>query len=316
VQAPSHALAEDYPADAPGRIADVRVGIVDIGANTLRLLVAVPDGRSIAPVYEEREQLGLGEDVERYGYITARKCADAVAIAREQTRKARKLGCERLELVVTSPGRQSANSDEFADALARGTGVPVRILSGEQEGAFAWDGAVAALDDPPESVAVCDVGGGSAQLVVGTMEAGPVWARSVDLGSRRLATRVLRGDPPSPEEFVAAREAAAEAFAAVLPPVAQLALAAGGTARALRRVVGTLDADGIEDAIVELASLKQAKVVKRYDVPPPRAATLLAGAILFAEAQRRLGLPLEVARGGVREGSALALFRESATAYA
>jgi exopolyphosphatase/guanosine-5'-triphosphate,3'-diphosphate pyrophosphatase len=315
VQAPSHAAA-DYPADVPGTIPDVRVGIVDVGANTLRLLVAVPDGPSVVAVHEEREQLGLGEEVERYGYISARKCADAVAVAREQTRKARKLGCERIEIVVTSPGRQSANSDEFSDALARGTGVAVRILSGEQEGALAWDGAVAALDDPPESVAVCDVGGGSAQVVVGTLEAGPVWARSVDLGSRRLTTRALADDPPSAQAVAEARAAAAEAFDAVVPPVAQLALAAGGTARALRRVVQRLDTDGIEQAIDELTGLKRTKLAKRFGLPPQRAETLLAGTILFAEAQRRLGLPLGVARGGVREGSALALFRESATAYA
>jgi exopolyphosphatase/guanosine-5'-triphosphate,3'-diphosphate pyrophosphatase len=315
VQARSHAAA-DYPADALDTIAEVRVGIVDVGANTLRLLVAVPDGRSVLPVHEERRQLGLGEEVERFGYLSARKCADAVAVAREQTRKARKLGCERIEIVVTSPGRQSANSDEFADALVHGTGVPVRILSGEQEAAFAWDGAVAALDDPPESIAVCDIGGGSAQLVVGTLSGGPAWMRSVDLGSLRLTTRLLGDDPPPPDAVEAARAAAAEAFAPVVPPVAQLGLAAGGTARALRRLVGTIDADRIEEAIGELAGLKRAKIAKRYGMPPERAATLLAGTILLGEAQRRLGLPLGVARGGVREGSALALFRESATAYA
>ncbi len=295
---------------------EVRVGIVDVGANTLRLLVAAPDGRSVAAVHMEREQLGLGEEVERFGYISARKCAEAVGVAREQTRKARRLGCERIEIMVTSPGRQGANSDEFADALARGTGVPVRILSAEEEGALAWEGAVAALDAAPESIAVCDIGGGSAQLVVGTLSAGPAWVRSVDLGSLRLTTRLLSDDPPSPDAVEAARAEAAEAFAPIVPPVAQLALAAGGTARALRRVVRTVDADAIEEAIGELAGMKRAKIVKRYGIAPQRAATLLAGTILLAEAQRRLGLPLGVARGGVREGSALALFRESATAYA
>lgn len=245
MRAPSRATG-DYPADALDTIADVRVGIVDVGANTLRLLVAVPDGRSVVAVHEERRQLGLGEEIERFGYISARKCADAVAAAREQTRKARKLGCERIEIVVTSPGRQSANSEEFADALLRGTGVPVRLLSGDQEGAYAWDGAVAALDDPPESVAVCDVGGGSAQLVVGTLSAGPAWARSVDLGSLRLTTRLLGGDPPSPGAVEAARAAAEEAFEHVVPPVAQLGLAAGGTARALLRVVETIDTARID----------------------------------------------------------------------
>jgi exopolyphosphatase / guanosine-5'-triphosphate,3'-diphosphate pyrophosphatase len=295
----------------------VRVAIVDVGANTLRLLVAVPDGRLVLPVHEEKEQLGLGEEVERYGYISAGKCAEAVEVARAQTRRARRLGCERIEILVTSPGRQSANSDEFADALARGTGVPVRILSSEEEGMLAWDGAVSALEDPPASAAVCDVGGGSAQLVVGTLETGPAWVRSVDLGSLRLTTRLLAGpDPLSAEAVEAARLAAGDAFDAVVPPVAQIGLAAGGTARALRRVVDTLDADGLAEAVAELSKLKRAKIAKRYGVAPQRAATLLGGAILFAEAQRRLGLPLELAGGGVREGSALALFRASAAAYA
>jgi exopolyphosphatase/guanosine-5'-triphosphate,3'-diphosphate pyrophosphatase len=295
----------------------VRVAIVDVGANTLRLLVAVPDGPQVVPVHQEKEQLGLGEEVERYGYISAGKCTQAVEVARVQTRKARRLGCERIEILVTSPGRQSANSDEFADALANGTGVPVRILSSEEEGMLAWDGAVSALEDPPASAAVCDIGGGSAQLVVGTLEAGPAWVRSVDLGSLRLTTRLLAdADPPSPEAVEAARVAVADAFDGVVPPVAQIGLAAGGTARALRRVVDTLDPDGLAEAVTELSKLKQAKIAKRYGVAPQRAATLLGGAILFAEAQRRLGLPLELARGGVREGSALALFRAGAAAYA
>ncbi|HSC50412.1 MAG TPA: hypothetical protein VLD16_09135 [Gaiellaceae bacterium] len=294
----------------------MRVAIVDVGANTLRLLVAVPDGRSVAAVHQEKEQLGLGEEVERYGYISDLKCAEAVDVARAQTRRARQLGCERIEIVVTSPGRQSANSDEFADALARGTGVPVRILGSEEEGALAWDGAVAALDEPPETVAVCDVGGGSAQVVVGATATGPAWVRSVDLGSLRLTTRLLSDDPPSAAAVAEARAAAAEAFAAVVPPVAQLALAAGGTARALSRVADALDSDGLEGAIETLAATKRSKISKRWDVPPPRAATLLAGTILLAEAQRRLGVPFGLARGGVREGSALALFRESAAAYA
>jgi exopolyphosphatase / guanosine-5'-triphosphate,3'-diphosphate pyrophosphatase len=294
----------------------VRVAVVDVGANTLRLLVADPDGRSVAAVHQEKEQLGLGEEVERYGYISDLKCAEAVDAARAQTRRARQLGCERIEILVTSPGRQSANSDEFADALARGTGVPVRILSSEEEGALAWDGAVAALDEPPESVAVCDVGGGSAQVVVGATATGPAWVRSVDLGSLRLTTRLLSDDPPSDRAVAEARAAAADAFAAVIPPVAQLGLAAGGTARALRRVAEGLDGDGLEEAIGVLAGTKRSKISKRWDIPPARAATLLSGTILFAEAQRRLGIPLELAAGGVREGSVLALFRESAAAYA
>ena len=294
----------------------VRVAIIDVGANTLRLLVADPSGRHVVSVHEEREQLGLGEEVERYGYVSAGKVARAVQVAREQTRKARQLGCERVQIVVTSPGRQSGNGDEFVDALAGAAGVPTRILAAEEEGALAWEGAVAALDEVPDSVAVCDVGGGSTQLVVGTRTEGPGWIRSVDLGSLRLTQRLLTADPPSPVAVAEARAEVAEAFASVVPPLAKKGLATGGTARALGRMTEeVLDSQAIESAIEELSQLKRAKATKRFGVGPQRAKTLLAGSILFAEAQRRLGVALEPARGGVREGCALALFRESASAY-
>ena len=171
----------------------MRVAIVDVGANTLRLLVAGPSGQRVEPLHLEREALGLGEEIERYGYITAPKSAEAAEVARAQTRRARRLGCERVEIIVTSPGRQSANGDEFAALLSEAAGVRARVLSAEEEGALAWDGAVAALDDPPESIAVCDIGGGSTQIVVGTLESGPAWVRSVDLGSLRLTERFLSG---------------------------------------------------------------------------------------------------------------------------
>lgn len=292
------------------------MAIIDVGANTLRLLVTAPLGMDVQRVYEEREQLGLGSEVERYGYISEGKVALASEIARAQTRRARRLGCERVQIVVTSPGRQSANGQEFADALGRAAGVPTRILSAEEEGALAWEGAVSTLDEVPESIAVCDVGGGSTQIAVGSREAGPAWVRSVDLGSLRLTERLLADDPPV-AAVTAARVAVEEAFAGVVPPVALLGLAAGGTARALSRVAGgVLDAETLALAAGELAGMSRARIAKRFGVAPQRAATLLAGTILFLEAQRRLGVPLEPARAGVREGCALALFRESVTAYA
>ena len=297
----------------------MRVGIVDVGANTLRLLVASPDGRRVTRVAEDRLQLGLGNDVERYGYVSAAKVVSAAETARELARRARKLGCERVEIAVTSPGRQSANGDEFVDELRRAAGAPARILSADEEAVLAWYGAVSMLEDVPETVAVCDVGGGSTQLAVGSRAGGPAWSRSIDLGSLRLTQRFLaREARPDDEMVAAARREVSGAFAAVTPPVPRLALAAGGTARALRRVAGCerFDGDVLEEAIELLGAESPKRIAKHFRLDRARAHTLLAGTIILLEVQRRLGLPLEQAAGGVREGMALQLLAESVSALA
>ena len=292
------------------------VGVIDVGSNTMRLLVAKRRKNTLFRVHEEREPLGLGEDVELHGRIPAPKLARAAAVAVDLAEQARSLGCATIEILVTSPGRQAANGEELRQALARGSGLATRILSADDEARLAYFGALSAVRSRPGSVAVVDVGGGSTQLVVGTAESGPVWARSVDIGSLRLTRRLLRSDPPTYEELDAARDEVERSFEAIAPPLPQAALATGGTARALRRIAGqrTLDRGEIEDALEELARRSSADLVKRYDFAPERARTLAAGAVILAEARQRLGLPLEVARGGVREGAALALLAERVAA--
>ncbi len=282
----------------------------------MRLLVARPRKGGVARVHEEREQLGLGEDVERLGRISPAKLARAEAAAATLTAKARELGCSRLEVLVTSPGRQAANGEELRAALERGSGQEVRILSAEEEARLAHAGAVAAARPRDESVAVVDVGGGSAQLIVGTTAAGPAWMRSVDLGSLRLTRRLLVSDPPTGRELETARLEVERAFEGVTPPLPLAALATGGSARALRRVAGRRRLAGrhLEGVLRELAKRDSAEIAERYGLTPERARTLPAGTLILAEAQRRLGLPLEVARGGLREGAALALLAERVAA--
>ena len=172
-------------------IGAVRVGIVDVGANTLRLLVAARENGRVVPLREQRVQLGLGEEIERSGEISDEKLGEAQTIAKAHVRRARKLGCDRIDVLVTSPGRQAANGSELVERISESTGASTRILQPEEEGELAWYGVVAALDDPTGSVAVCDVGGGSTQVVVGSVPGGPAWARSIDLGSLRLTRRTL-----------------------------------------------------------------------------------------------------------------------------
>jgi len=297
------------------RIGAMRVGIVDVGANTLRLLVAArEDGRLVA-LREQRVQLGLGEEIERSGALGEEKLAEAAAVARAHVRRARKLGCDRIDVLVTSPGRQARNGDELATVLREATGVATKVLRPEEEGELAWYGAVATAEDPPDSIAVCDVGGGSTQLVVGTVSGGPAWVRSVDLGSLRLTRRTLDSAPPSQRDLDTARDQVEAAFVDLAPPLALAGIATGGTARALRRVVGTtLEPETLASAARKLAKRSDRAVASDYGVDRARARTLLAGTLILMEVQRRLGIELQVGRGGIREGAALLALDELAVA--
>lgn len=294
----------------------MRVAVVDVGANTLRLLVAEADTHGgFIPVREERRRTRLGEDVERRGRLTPEKIDASAEAARKEVRRARKLGAARIEIVVTSPWRSADNGRELIGALEQATRLRVLPLSEEDEAELGFVGALSRTEVDAEPVAVCDVGGGSTQVGVGTRIM-PSWLRSVPLGSLRLTERCLLSDRPTRRELAAARTEAAAAFGELTPPLPAVALATGGTARAIRRYgLSRLDEDALNAAIKELAALSVVARAKRAKADVERARTLPAGAIILAELQRMLQVPLGVADGGVREGVCMRLLQaEAATA--
>lgn len=280
----------------------MRVAAIDVGSNTVRLLVAALEDGSVRPVQEERTAVGLARDIERTGRIPGDKIERAARVARRYARDAAKAGASRIEVLITAPARQSKNGDELVDAIASATRLPVRPLSAEDEGRLAFAGVLSTFPAPPSSIAVCDVGGGSTQIAVGTASA-PSWLRSVPLGSLRLTERCLVSDPPTRLELATARTEVAAAFSQLTPPLPAVGLATGGTARALRRYgLRWLDGDALESAIEELAGLSVVARAKLAKVDLERARTLPAGAIILTELHRVLKVPLGVADGGVREG--------------
>lgn len=292
----------------------MRAAVLDVGSNTVRLLVAVQSSTGLKTIHVEGAHLGLAADIEREGRISEAKLAEAQALVSRYAKLSRDHRVGRLEVFVTAPGRQSANAEALVDALATGSGAPVRVLSAEEEGSLAYAGAVGALTSPPESVAVCDVGGGSTQLLAGT-PAGPAWMRPIDVGSLRLTARSLRSDPPTPLELDGARVVVESAFDAVTPPLVATVLATGGSARALRKLAGRkLGPDELE-RILELAvSAPSEELAREHGLQSARARTLAAGTLILSEAQRRFGVPLRVVREGVREGAILALLSRAEAA--
>lgn len=292
----------------------MRAAVLDVGSNTVRLLVAAQAGPGLRTIHVEGVYLGLASDIERDGWISAPKLAEAKVLAAHYAKVARDHRVAHFEVVVTAPGRQSANGEALVEALASGSGAPVRVLSAEEEGSLAYAGAVGALTSPPRSVAVCDVGGGSTQLLAGTPE-GPAWMRPLDVGSLRLTARSLRSNPPTSFELESARAEVESAFDAVTPPLVATVLATGGSARALRKLAGRKLGPVELRSILELAvSAPSEKLAQEHGIQPARASTLAAGTLILSEAQRRFGVPLRVVREGVREGAILALLSRAEAA--
>ena len=286
----------------------MRVGVIDVGSNTVRLLVAAVNDGAVKSLREERTALGLARDIEATGGIGEPKLRRAGELARRYAAHATEAGATLIEVLVTAPGRQSANADELIATISTATGLRVRALTAEEEGRYAFAGVVASLPGPPGSLTVCDVGGGSTQLVFGTGPGGPVWFRSLDFGSLRLAQRCFSHDPPTRVELADACRDVERAFFGLAPPLPRIAVATGGSARAVRRLVGrTLTPKQLEKATALLRKRTAAEIVDEFRMPLWRARTLLAGVLVLAEAQRRLGVPLVVARAGLREGAAIEL---------
>jgi exopolyphosphatase/guanosine-5'-triphosphate,3'-diphosphate pyrophosphatase len=276
------------------------IGVIDVGSNTARLLV-MKCGKAIR---SEPVLLRLGADVEQFGRIPASKLAATSAVVGRLADVARAAGAEQLEALITSPGRQAANGDQLREALAAAAGCPARVLTAVEEGRLAFAGAIEeAAPAPRRVVAVVDVGGGSAQVVVGTRREGPQWVRSIDLGSQRLTSRLLSADPPGSDAVELARSEVGRYVSEPVPPPSY-AIAVGGSARAAKRMVGArLGPDELERALAILTGTSTKRVAANFAIDAGRIRTLAAGIVLLTALQARLGTPLRVVRGGLREGA-------------
>ena len=286
----------------------MRVAVIDVGANTARLLVADVLNGATRTVRETRASIRLGDEIERRGTISDGKLDEVAGAVSDAVATACTIGVDDISVLITSPGRQSANGKQLARAIVRATGVRARLLSAGEEAWLAYVGALASACVESPTVAVCDVGGGSAQVAVGSPHGAPTWIRSIDVGSLRLTRRHIESDPPRRRELGAARFDLDALLSDLGPPTVAAALATGGTARALQKLVGaTLGTEELAEAI-EIVSGRKAKEIERaYSVPRWRARLLPAGATILAAIQSTLGVELRVARGGLREGAALEL---------
>jgi exopolyphosphatase/guanosine-5'-triphosphate,3'-diphosphate pyrophosphatase len=284
-----------------------RSACIDIGSNTTRLLVADRDGGRLTEVASLKVFTSLGAGRAPGEPLHEERIAAVVATVGEQLAHARYLGAPSVHVVATSAVRSAPNGGAVVSAVREAHGVTLRVLDGEQEAAYAFAGATIGLADvdPDTLLAVVDVGGGSTELVLGTLADGPHWSVSLAIGSGRLPPC---SDPPSQQDLHNLRDRVQEAFAAVQPPgVPALALAVGGSATSVSRLVGAqLSAQSLMSALGVLCSGTVAEIASRHLMDERRVALLPAGLVLLGGAAATLGAPLRVAAGGLREGVLLA----------
>lgn len=276
---------------------------VDIGTNTTRVLVAdVKDG-SLTEVLQRRAFTRIGTRPE----IPREKIEEVARVVSEQVALAATAGAERVRVVATACIRAAVNRDEFLAGMTE----QVEILDGDEEARLAFLGATHTLGrDLPGVVGVVDVGGGSTEIAVGTVAGGVSWSSSFLVGSGALADRYLRSDPPSLDELRAVREHACDVFAARTVPHTDCAVAVGGSAASLRRLVGdVLDGESLRRAIGALSGAPAAEVAERLALDARRVRLLPAGIVILDAAAEQLRQPLQIGRGGLREGAVLDMAR-------
>ncbi|WP_327469667.1 hypothetical protein [Baekduia sp.] len=291
-----------------------RAACIDIGSNTTRLLVAEPDPKrpgAVLEVASYRTFVRLTTADRRHGIPPQKAQAIADAVA-EQAQAARAAGIAALRVVATAALRDAPDRDALITRLSAAAGVPVEILSGEEEARLAFSGATASLAaDGVASVLVADVGGGSTELAWGAPGGTPTWWASLPIGSSALAEAHLHGDPPTAAELDAARAEAAAAIAAADCPAADVAWAVGGSATSLRRLCGAqLTAAAFDDALARTVASPADRAAFDLGLHVERVRLLPAGLLLLAEVARAAQCPLHVGCGGLREGVVLDLLAQ------
>lgn len=290
----------------------MRCACIDIGSNTTRLLVAEAAHGRLSPVLQQRAFTRIGHRIDAVGAIPEETIGAVVDVVAAQRAAAEEAGAAHVRVVATAAIRCAANRDALVAALRTRAGVEVAVLSPDDEGRLAFAGATRTLERPPDgTIAVVDVGGMSTEIAIGTMAGGVTWLRSFAIGSGMLAAR-CRDDPPSRADLDAMRAVAHAAFAAADVPSLDHAVAVGGSAASLPTLVGpVLDDAALERALGTLGAGTAIKVAHRHGLAPERTRLLPAGILVLDAAGRRLGMPLRIGRGGLREGVVLELVGRS-----
>ena len=288
-----------------------RVGVVDLGTNSTRLLVADVEDGAVREVERRLTITRLGEDVDKRRILLPTALARVRNVLADYRRVLEASGAVRTLAVATSAVRDAENGEAFLGEIEWSYGFDTRLLSGDEEARLTFRGVAGGLEREPGTL-VIDVGGGSTELVLAD------WHRSLELGCVRLTERFLQTDPPTPDELEACRAH----VRALLPdePRPARTIGVAGTVTTLAMLSLDLDEEDpaalhghtmstgwIEAEAEGLATLPVSQLREIRGMHPERAPVIVAGALVLAETLRHFGLAqLEVSEHDLMHGAALA----------
>lgn len=297
----------------------MRVAGIDIGTNTVRMLVADVIGDAIIDVARRSEVVGLGRGLEETGSISADSLGILKRTLDEFATVLEVAGPDLIRVVATSASRDAANADDLTQIVLDAVGVAPHIVTGEDEATLSFAGARWGTESEGPYL-VIDPGGGSTEFVYGQER--PEYAESIDIGSIRLTDRLLPNRPARPDEVVAATEHVAGLFGALrLPGTPTIVIGVAGTFRALAAVhldLGYYDRNlthgvvmsqaDLDALVMRFAALSIVETDAIPALPPQRAPVILGGSIVAAEAVRASGATnVTVSKTGILQGIVLEL---------
>lgn len=305
----------------------VRRAVIDIGTNSVKVLVAVVNGPSVFPLWEESEQTRLGQGFYETRYFGAAAIQQTARAVSRFALRAREQQAASVRVIVTSIGREALNHQDLARAVHEAAGLAIETISWEQEAEWAFAGVRTDPAFAPQPLLVLDVGGGSTEFVFG-QGMRPEFQRSFPLGTVRMHEAICPADPPAAEDWERCRTGLEQVLRnEVLPaldpwlrrPVSlpTLLVGTGGTTSILAAMelkLTSFDRERIErtslsrDRICEfqrlLWHLPLAKRRTLPGLPPNRADVILFGAALYACVMQVFGFEtLRISTRGLRFGA-------------
>jgi exopolyphosphatase / guanosine-5'-triphosphate,3'-diphosphate pyrophosphatase len=297
-----------------------RVGVVDLGTNSTRLLVADVENGSVRELERRLAITRLGEGVDERRQLLPQAIARARNVLVDYRRAMENLEAERMLALGTSAVRDAENGEAFLGEIEWSYGIRTRLLSGDEEALLTFRGVTSGRP-LAENTFVVDVGGGSTELILAGSE-GISFHESLDLGCVRLTERFLRSDPPSAHELTECAGYVQSLLNEHIPPgvAATRAIGVAGTVTTLATLdLGleeedpevihghALTAASVADQLGRLSTVPVAKLREWRGLHPERAPVIVAGGVVVLETLRYFGFEkFEVSEHDLMHGAALA----------